>query len=279
MHSKKIFSAAIIAGIVLSANVKAEVLPNTGGKKTGDVRQQNREEKQEMVTQNVCENISEKIDQLENKIANQEDGVRTRQEQRLANWTEKAGKVDTKLESLREAWDTNRTEQFTKLRDRAKTDDQIRAVTAFETTTKEAIAARRLAVDDAMNKFREGVKNTIQTRQGDMDKIMSGLEATRLEIFKKAKDDCANGANAQTVRTNLRKALQEGKNKLEANKKSETKSGETIVSLVRIRQAAVEDALTKFKATMERARIELKKAFPEETTVKTENDASAKPSL
>ncbi len=224
---------------------------------------------------NICERITERAGAFQQKASDQESQIKTRNMTRLTNWTTKESEQDAKLAGLRAGWDTNRKNQFSALEAKAQTDAQKTAVANFETITNAAITTRRAAVDDAIKAFRIGMQNAITTRQGQIDQLVSGSAASRQSLWSKAEADCTAGVDAKTVMANLKSGMQAIRTQTQSDKQNVAKINTTVATLVATRKATVDKAFSDFKATMEQARIALKKAFG--TTATTNSTPTTTP--
>jgi hypothetical protein len=210
--------------------------------------------------QNFCQKISDMASQEEKKLSE-----RKNPKDRFANWQEKIGQRDADLTGLRSKWDENRAAQFAKLEEKASTDAQKQAVSEFETSVKAAISARRAAIDVAIATFREGVKNLISQRSEDVSSGFTAFSDAVKAAFDKAISDCkGTSPDAASIRTTLRSSIQEARTKFQQDRQNAPKVGGNIQSLIDARRAAVQKAMDNFKAAMETARANLKKAFPQD---------------
>ena len=96
-----------------------------------------------------------------------------------------------------------------------------------------------------------------------MDDAVAKFKNAVEAALDKAKSDCDSGANPETVRTNFKNSLATARKALVADRQSADKVGEQVKKLAETRRATVKKALDDFKATVEAARAELKKAFGE----------------
>lgn len=265
MNSKKIFPAFIILGLIFS--VKVFAVNNSGAGTPGSSSVADKKAaREETKVQNMCERISDLNQKFEQKTSQQENRVRTRQEERLQTWSEKSGKIEANLEVSRKNWDENRDKQFSRLEERAQTEKQKQTVSDFEVAVKDAVATRRTTVDTAKDTFQEELKKIIETRQGEIESLVASSKSKRQSALEIAKNACAeNGANAETVRTALRNSLQATRTAIQTDKQNVTKIGTSVQSLIQSRRTKIEKAMSDFKAAMEQARIQLKKAFPDDT--------------
>lgn len=227
-------------------------------------REEIKKEKLETRQEKICDRISELAGKVGGKIEEKESALSLRQEERMAKWTRHIEEQSAKISQLRADHEANYDEHFKALEDKAQTDGQKKAVADFEAAVEAALTARRSAVDSAQKTFREGVKSAISGRKTDASQLMSDFNAARTAAFQKAESDCAEGVGAEAVKKNLRSDLQAAKTKLQGDRKNIEKVGSVVKELAAARRQAVEKAHVDFKAAMEKARAELKKAFPSE---------------
>ncbi len=268
MHYKKISVAVATFGLLAATGVLAESAATVSNRP--QMIQDRKDARQEIKTQNVCDRISAFAENLNQKVSGQENQVKTRQQERLTNWENKTSEADANLERLRADWENNRNEQFAKLESAAKTDAQTKAVSAFELTTKTAIATRESSVDAAITAFRTGVKNAITMRQGQSDSLISASASARAAVLAKVQADCAAGADVATVRADFQNGLKGARTQMQNDRQSVTKVGSMVQALVLTRRTAVEKARSDFKATMEKARLALKAVFPDQSSTTTD---------
>jgi hypothetical protein len=274
---KKILASLVVFGALLSTNAWA-VGGNGIGAASGDNSarqadiQQKMTDKKAEASVNACEKISERADSFSQKMNEEENKFQTRNQERLANWTTKKTEKEATLSSNRASWDANRDAQFKALEERAQTEDQKKAVADFEVTTRAAIETRRLASDSAIKTFQDGIQAAITTRNGQVDQLLASAKEARQKLLDTAKADCAAGKDAKTVMANFRSGMQASRAKTQADKQSIAKVNTQVQALIATRKASMDKAFSDFKATMEKARIALKKAFPAETeTTETSN--------
>ncbi len=268
---KKILTGLVVFGTLLSTNAWA-VGGNGVGAASGDTAtrktdvQQKIADKKAEVSANVCDRISERADAFSQKTTEAENKFQIRTQERLANWTAKKTENETKLNSQRAAWNANRDAQFKALEERAQTEEQKKAVTDFEVTTRAAIETRQGAVDGAIKTFQAGVQAAIATRNGQADQLLGDVKAARQALLDTAKADCAAGKDAKTVMATFRAGMLANRTKAQGDRQNVTKVNAQIQALITARKALVDKAFADFKATMERARVALKKAFPGDTS-------------
>jgi hypothetical protein len=211
--------------------------------------------------QNFCQKISDMASQEERRLLERKNSPKDR----FANWQEKIGQRDTDLAGLRSKWDENRAAQFARLEEKATTDVQKQAVAEFETAVKAAISARRTAVDAAISTFREGVKNLISQKSEDVGTGFTAFSDAVKAAYDKAISDCkGTSPDAVSIRATLKSSIQAARTKFQSDKQNAPKVGSGIQTLIDARRASVQKAMDAFKASMETARTNLKKAFPQD---------------
>ena len=271
---KKTLALLVAFGTLLSVNVWA-VGGNGMGATSGDNAQRQADIQQKMadkkaeVGANICDRISERADSFNQKMTGEENKFQTRNQERLNTWTDKKMENETKLNSERATWDANRDAQFKALEDRAQTEEQKKAVADFETTTRTAIEARRVAVDASIKTFQEGVQAVVTARNGQVDQLLSGAKSARQVLLETAKADCVAGKDAKTVMVTFRSGMQANRTGTQADKQNIAKVNTQVQALITTRKSSVDKAFTDFKAVMEQARIALKKAFPSDMKAET----------
>lgn len=288
MNYKKIGGAILFLGFLVSNTALAVTNVGEDGNTTNreerirekqeemakkqEERTQKMEERKIEITANICEKISEMADQMSQKVSEREGELKSKRDEKISGWSQKTGERDAELLKFRADGDENMSAHFAKLEERAKTDEQKKAVADFEAAVKTAVATRRSAIDVAIKTFRTGVQSAIDSRKSQIDSVASTFKSAQAAAFEKAKKSCASStANAQTIRTQLKSDLSAAKNSFQADRKSAEKVGSTIQALIDARKIAFEKAISDFKVAMEKAKTELKKDFPKDDNVETDS--------
>jgi hypothetical protein len=262
---KKTFAVLVALGALCGTNVWAVGGNGTAQENRADRQADIQQKKDDRIAEkndNICEKISERADAFTQKMTEQENTFQTRNQERLANWTTKKTEKETELSANRTTWDANRDAQFEALEERAQTEEQKKATADFEATTRSAITTRRAASDSAIKTFQDGVQTAVNTRNGQVEKLLSDAKSARQALLETAKADCAAGKDAKTVMATFRSGMEANRAKVQADKQNVTKLNTQVEALIATRKTAMEKALTDFKATMEQARVILRKAFP-----------------
>jgi hypothetical protein len=180
---------------------------------------------------------------------------------------------EAKLAGNRSGADEKRNALYGQLEARIETDEQKAAVKAFKKVIEAAVEKRRDAVDVAISEFRTGVDAAVAGRKDDMDRRTAAFQSAVEAALAQAKSDCTASANPEIVRTHFKESLAAARTALQNDRKESEKVGAQVKALAETRRIAVQKALDEFKATVEAARIELKKSFGE----KADTEASVAP--
>ncbi len=168
---------------------------------------------------------------------------------------------DANLNGIREKQDEARNEMYMRLEEKAKTDEEKKAVKDFRETLEEAVTDRRKAFDNAVDTFRSGVDGLVASKKTSVTGSVDDFQASVAAAFDKAKSDCSAGADPKTVRETLMTTLKNNREKLRGSAQSFEKIGDSVASLAKTRDAAFKKAADDFKSTVEKARTDLKQVM------------------
>ena len=272
MISKKIILLAGLAVTLLFSQAalahsgknlrKGALAVNWGNKQPAAA--ENVQENKEKFQAATCENIVDQANQISEKIKERVSTRVQRRTDREENLDGRFAERDQKLADIRARWDKRRQEFYDKLEEKAGTDEQKQAVAEFKKAVEAAVVARRAAIDKAIADFREGLKDLIEGKKSGVDSAATQYKQSVEAAVAKAKADCDNGVSLATVQTNLRTDLQSAREKLQTARQNIEKLGPQVKALIDARQAAVKEAIEDFKTALEKARADLKEAFPQD---------------
>lgn len=255
---KFLISAVVISAMFLTVNkISAKVGPMT------ILNQAKKTENRANKITSFCNRLSTLKANLQQKIANRKNKSLTNQTNRLDKLKKKQDDIDFKITEGRKQRDANLTQNFQILEKRAQTAEQKDAVKKFETVMLNAIQARRTAVDEARNTFREAVKGLIQERKTKIEEIVSNLQSSKEAAFNKAQSLCAENNNDEnSVQATLKSDLSEAVKNQFANKPQEVKKiGTQIATLAQTRRQALKTAQDTFHLAVQKAVADLKSSF------------------
>lgn len=234
-------------------------------------RQENREAKKEEMQDKrqelFCSNFSDHAAKIAANMEERKNSFEERKTNRTGTVDENRDNRDGKLEDKRSLADARRSEMYAKLEDKADTDAEKKAVATFKKTIEDAVDDRRDAVNEAIETFRIGVDAATTTRKDDAQALADAFTKAVNTAVEKAKSDCVSGATPATVRTNFQLALKEARENLQTDRSASEKLKTQIQVLADARKVSIERAVSSFKATLELAKGELKKAFGNESTL------------
>lgn len=256
MRSNKLFTSAVAAAIV--ANLLAPVAFAADANVNGPERP----DRPAAGTQ-FCTLLTSHVGSVMSKMGDMGAKLDERRLERDARLASRETERQQKVTDLRAKADSRRAELLAKLEDKATTDAQRQALSAFQSAVNAAVTARRAAIDAANEAFRTGLHAAIADRKAKADAAVKAFKTAITAALNKAKADCAAGVDAATVRANLRTATQAALEKLKSDRQAIDKLGDTVKGLVDARRAAHDKAMADFKAAMEKARADLKAAMPE----------------
>ena len=178
---------------------------------------------------------------------------------------EKREKAGEKRDETREKVDARRAEnelkmkeQFARLSSRATTDLQKQAVATFITVMNQAIATRDAAIDAILKAHRDAVDAVVTSRKTTIDAAILTLQAEIESAKAKARADCGTGVSPEEVRTTLRTSAKAAQEKFKTTVQSIEKAKDISSAEKETRKREVDKVHADFKATMEKARAELK---------------------
>lgn len=215
---------------------------------------------------NFCSQLSTFTSRIDQKIIGFGDKLEAKHSEISNKIQERRDNREMKLDQVRDKWDANRAEHFAKLEEKAKTDEQKQAVVNFKKAVNDAIVARRVAIDLAINNFKTGVDQAIASRKAAINTISDNYENAVKTAVTKAITDCANGVTPSTVRQNLNNDLKAARDKFTSERKEIDKLKETKDQLIAEKKVAFEKAISDFKLALEKAKSDFKAAFSSQGT-------------
>ena len=137
------------------------------------------------------------------------------------------------------------------------------AAEKFVSLIIDASKVKRTGVASVTATFRTGIDEAFLARTGLINTAVAAYKNSATTAFDKAKADCSSGVAVETVRTNLRTALFSAKTKFNADHSAAEKLSGVILPLIEQRKATMVSILSAFKASLDKARTDLKKAYPQ----------------
>lgn len=252
----KTFLATVVATMCLFANFAVIPVAARGDEKESTkVSSESSNEfctKLTTATEKISTELNKKKDELEKKKAEKSEKLKESQNE----WSKK-------LAEFRSKEDSTRTENFAKLDELAKTDQQKAAVATYKQTILAAVAARRAGHDANQQTFIDAVKSLVNSNKQDVDSDKTAFANAVNTAIAKAKASCAAGTPANEVKTKLQSDLKAAREKFKAERKDDETMKGKIKALNETRREADKKVNETFKAATEKAREALKLAFPQ----------------
>lgn len=212
----------------------------------------------------VCERLEKFVAKLDKNLSQAENRLKNTRSERTENLQERKSAGDQKLGDTRVQADDNREQHYAKLEKRAETDGQKQAVIAFQKAVEAAINIRRLAVDEAISDFRQGLANAAKTRADQIERARDNYVSAVQTAKDKAKADCAK-TNAASAKAQLLADLQAARQQLQADIQAADKIKTSLEQLKKTRRAAIDKAFDDFHTAFKTALSALKAAFQKST--------------
>jgi hypothetical protein len=267
---KMIALFAVVAFAILifpSGSILAKAQQGFSNSEKKAIVQEKKEDKKEENKQNVqdkmCDKISAADERITGNLADLENKLQARKEARLERFEKKVADAQRRREEWRKRVDANIEAQLKKMMGLAKTEAQKDAIIEYEKTLKNAIATRRLAIDQAQETFRIHLRELFSLRKDNLNGLLLGYRQARKAAFDKAQNQCAAGADMNQVRTDLKADLKQARETFQEQIRNREKTNANLKAYVDERNQAIRKAQDDFKLTMTQARADLKKALGE----------------
>ena len=219
-----------------------------------EARQAERQEK-------FCENFTSRMEEMQSRLTERKGKFVARKKNRIDYLDEKRDTRDNALTEEREEQDARRNAWYEKLEAAADTAEKKAAVAEFKRTVEAAADTRREAADAAISAFRKSVDAAVTAQKENRAGGVETFQAIVESALTQAKQDCADGKSPETVRSTFQNSLKSARDTLQSERKEGENLGLIVRDLAATRQAAMKSALDAFKATLEQARVDLKKVF------------------
>jgi len=216
-----------------------------------------------------CSSLTERVSNIEQKISNQIGKLGEAESAREARLNDRWDKFVSDREAARVRQDANLAARIAKLDLTVATDTTKEAVAAFQSDVKSALSAKRDAINAAVNTFHEGVTSLLEMRKTAVEAAFTAREDAFHAAVSKAKDDCAAGVSAGTIRTTLVAALKDAQSKFAAARKANTDFSVKMKTLVAAKKVALDKAQNDFKAALTSAKAALKAVLGESKATST----------
>lgn len=213
------------------------------------------------IVKSACVKFNNLSDAIGGRMINSEAKLERIRASSSLNLAERQGRWDKYLAAGRANWSAKGDKQFSKLERRASTTAEKEAVAVFKTTMTAAVAARQAAVDKAIANYRLGLKDKMSARQTALNTAITAYKTAADAAFAKAKLDCASSTDYKIINNALKVSLKAAQDKFKADRQAIEKLGPDVKALNAAKKAAIDKAVSDFKAIAEKAGKALKAAF------------------
>ena len=175
--------------------------------------------------------------------------------------------LDAKLSELtqkRATIDSEKTLDWEKLRNNAKTDEQKAAVEKFILAIQDAIKTKRSATDKVILNFRASLEAERADRKMVNDASLTTYKNTITSLVSQTKTACTTG-DAKTIRETFRTGIKSARDVFQNNRKTTEKFQADVTPIKDAKKVELQMIIDTFKSSIESAKSELRLAFPKTT--------------
>lgn len=210
---------------------------------------------------NFCAKISTLSGELAKTVTQKMGDYETRKQDRISKVKGRQTDRNKKITDKRSEWDSERTQHFAGIQAKAKTDEQISAVSEYESTVKAAVNTKRAKVDAAIKTYNDGISALLNSRVDGLDGALDGFKDKVDAAVLDAKNACAAGGDPAEAKSKLKAVIEQNKNSLKDSVKVLPAVKADVEKLQANRKAAISVAEMEFKTAVEKAQTTLKAAF------------------
>ncbi len=211
-------------------------------------------------TQTRCQAIDQIAVRMQTDLTDKKAQVDKKRESLTVQAAERTDKRQSQLQEKRLQWDAKRQENFEKIRAKAETDEQKKAVEVYVTAMTDAIEVRRTANDAAFAAFRvdlEAIKSNIDQ---SVQQNLLATQAAVTQAIANAKAACESGQDVAKIKETLKLEMQAAKEKSKTSRQEALKN-EQFTAAVEKRNQAVKTNSAVFLQSTKAAREELLQVF------------------
>lgn len=207
-----------------------------------------------------CSEWNEIDAKISSKITERETMFETKKENRITDLGSKWAEIDAKREAKRLEADTVLSTQIASLNTKATTDAQRQAIANYETSVKNALEVRRVAIDEIIKDYRSNINTAIENRNEIAGSAVDEFKASVNSAISDISAQCENDVSTRDIRENLKSAMEQARENLKNTIKSQ--DPKTSIEIYETQTSEkMKIVQEQFKSSLETARIELKQAF------------------
>jgi hypothetical protein len=215
----------------------------------------------ELTQGDFCTNIGKisdiKESMFQNRMQKREDNTIDRSEKRGKNRLDN----DDNRKDKREDNSQDRLMNYDSLRKQATTEAEKASVEKFISAVSAAHTIKQTAMDKLIASQRSTIDAKITEKTGLTGQNLADMKTKMDQALTKAKADCADGVDSSTVKSEFKKTLESARDSFK-NLKDDSIIRSEMEALRKAHQAEIAKINTAFQTSLDAARAELVKAFP-----------------
>ena len=272
---KQLFLLSIITSLILPLLTFAETQPLTtsSGKLQKNISQEkkidasktglknNKELRAQGTSTQKVSGFCSQIDKIIISIDSKETSLESKKAEKQSNVAEKRDEVRSAVDVRRSENDIKRKENIAELIKRASTTEQQAAITLFTNALSKALNEKNAAINELLATHRKEIAQTISSRKEVTASAMLTLKMEIEAAQVRAKSDCADGVDGQTVQTTLKASIKKARDAFTKTVQSSPNLHEVSAENIKRRKGEAKKIEATFKQTTESVKNTLKIAL------------------
>lgn len=260
MKSNNVIAKAIAGALALSAIAPSAAFAQTSTSARPDAMMGGVSVRAE-VRNRICTAINARLDLVDSRFNEVRGSIRAHRDERRAGLDEKRDERAARVDARADASDSRRLGLYSRLEALADTDGERAAVAAFIKAVDDAVKTRRAAADNANADFRAAVSGAVDARRAAEESAVTAFRTAMSEAVLKAQQGCRAEDGGEEIRTQFQADVDAARQTFKDARRAVATVGETVRVAAEMRNAAIQNAMAAFKASLEQARADLKAAF------------------
>lgn len=259
--AKSLFVITILCAVIVVPQAVAIESPSQSGTtKKQEPKTTTQSDSSTKSTQTRCQAVDQIAVRIQTDLTDKKAQVDKKRETLTVQAADRTDKRQSQLQEKRLQWDAKRQENFEKLRAKAETDEQKKAVELYVTAMTDAIEVRRTANDAAFAAFRVDLESIKSSIDQSVQQNLLATQSAVAQAIANAKAACESGQDLTKIKENLKLELQAAKEKSKTSRQEALKN-EQFTAAVEKRNQAVKTNSAVFLQSTQAAREELLQVF------------------
>lgn len=205
-----------------------------------------------------CDRIDQVESGIKSRISTHKENLVSKVDVRKSNVEIRFDERMSTLAENREMHDENRADRYTKLSERATTEEQKAAVADFQTDVEALVVTRKAAVDTAIQAFKDGVIALYSGKRSEAELNLSAFDDAVDAAISEARASCTSGTDSKVVRDTLSTEMKNSRANLKAARESIKDSSQTELTKLReARKASIQTAVTAYQTALEKEKKDM----------------------